>query len=253
MPEPAGGPGDKVFPPSHSVGRNEKGAGAKYAFETRRRDENDVFCVLMDSVQSQANRTEEELQAFPVGGVDGGSISMRACGHCDCAPPRKTRKTRGPCCKRRRCLQHGWPCGADSGNDALISAFNPGWKNPNLFDDQVRGTASIIAAVKTAGIKRVLWVGGAGGLEVKLGVRGADNPDLPDWVRRAGGEGAPTPPNTGGSPHKRATPPCASPTSVCKNSKSVHYVPGTKCSPCIGTHRDFSRRLHSTTDTVAGA
>lgn len=26
------------------------------------------------------------------------------------------------------------------GNDALISASNPGWKNPNLYDDQVRGT-----------------------------------------------------------------------------------------------------------------
>lgn len=53
------------------------------------------------------------------------------------------------------------------GHDALISAFNPGWKNPNLYDLQVRGTASIIAALKTAGITRVLWVGGAGGQEVK--------------------------------------------------------------------------------------
>jgi len=69
------------------------------------------------------------------------------------------------------------------GNDALISAFNPGWKNPNLFDDQVRGTKSIIAAAKMAGIKRVLWVGGAGSLEVKPGVRVVDDPALPDWVR----------------------------------------------------------------------
>ena len=69
------------------------------------------------------------------------------------------------------------------GNDAIISAFNPGWKNPNLYDDQVRGTASIIAAIKKAGIKRVLWVGGAGGLEVKPGVRVVDSPDLPSWVR----------------------------------------------------------------------
>jgi putative NADH-flavin reductase len=68
-------------------------------------------------------------------------------------------------------------------NDALISAFNPGWKNPNLYDDQVRGTTSIIAAVKSAGIKRILWVGGASGLEVKPGVRMLDGPDLPDWVR----------------------------------------------------------------------
>lgn len=68
-------------------------------------------------------------------------------------------------------------------NDALISAFNPGWKDPNLYDDQVRGTRSIIDAAKNSGIKRVLWVGGAGSLEVKPGVRVVDDPALPDWVR----------------------------------------------------------------------
>lgn len=69
------------------------------------------------------------------------------------------------------------------GHDALISAFNPGWKNPNLYAEQVRGTASIIAAVKKAGVPRVLWVGGAGGQEVKPGVRVVDDPKFPDWVR----------------------------------------------------------------------
>ena len=68
------------------------------------------------------------------------------------------------------------------GHDAVISAFNPGWKDPNLYQDQVRGTTSIISAIKKAGVKRVLWVGGAGGLEVKPGVRVIDNPDMPDWV-----------------------------------------------------------------------
>lgn len=62
--EPAGGPGDKVFPPSHSVDDRDKSYGAKYAFETRRRNGNDVRCVLIDSVQSQANRMEEALQAL---------------------------------------------------------------------------------------------------------------------------------------------------------------------------------------------
>ncbi len=60
--EPAGGPGDKVFPPSHSVDKNERKPGAKYAFEKRRIDGRDVDCVLIDSVQSQANRMEEALQ-----------------------------------------------------------------------------------------------------------------------------------------------------------------------------------------------
>ena len=33
------------------------------------------------------------------------------------------------------------------GNDALVSAFNPGWEDPNLHKDEVRGTIPIIAAV----------------------------------------------------------------------------------------------------------
>jgi len=56
--EPAGGPGDKVFPPTY--------AGATYAVEKRRVQRNGteevVDCVLLDSVQSQANRIEEALQ-----------------------------------------------------------------------------------------------------------------------------------------------------------------------------------------------
>ena len=54
--QPAGGEGDKVFPPTY--------AGAVYAVEKRRIPEQDepVPCVLLDSVQSQANRMEEALQ-----------------------------------------------------------------------------------------------------------------------------------------------------------------------------------------------
>lgn len=59
--DPAGGPGDKVFPPSHSVGDR---ATTKYAFEQRRMNGADVQCVLLDSVQSQANRMEEALQGL---------------------------------------------------------------------------------------------------------------------------------------------------------------------------------------------
>jgi putative NADH-flavin reductase len=72
-------------------------------------------------------------------------------------------------------------------HDALISAFNPGWtlgtQRPEMYDEQVRGTSSIIAAAKKAGIKRVLWVGGAGGLEVASGVKVIDSPDFPEWIK----------------------------------------------------------------------
>jgi CRISPR-associated protein Csb1 len=63
--QPAGGPGDKVFPPTHRVGERSKGPGAKYAREERRLAGGEVEqCVLLDSVQSQANRMEEALQAL---------------------------------------------------------------------------------------------------------------------------------------------------------------------------------------------
>src|SRR5579885_371426 len=62
--EPAGGPGDKVFPPTHAVEENNKKPGAKYAFEKRRINGQEVECVLIDSVQSQANRMEEALEAL---------------------------------------------------------------------------------------------------------------------------------------------------------------------------------------------
>ncbi|MEA5446806.1 type I-U CRISPR-associated RAMP protein Csb1/Cas7u [Gammaproteobacteria bacterium AB-CW1] len=54
--QPAGGEGDKVFPPTF--------AGAVYAIEQRRvaGREEPVTCVLLDSVQSQANRMELALQ-----------------------------------------------------------------------------------------------------------------------------------------------------------------------------------------------
>ena len=54
--QPAGGEGDKVFPPTY--------AGAVYAVEKRKIPERSepVQCVLLDSVQSQANRMEEALQ-----------------------------------------------------------------------------------------------------------------------------------------------------------------------------------------------
>lgn len=63
--QPAGGPGDKVFPPTHSVSDRIPPPGARYAREKRRLAGGEVVdCVLLDSVQSQANRMEEALQAL---------------------------------------------------------------------------------------------------------------------------------------------------------------------------------------------
>ena len=66
-----------------------------------------------------------------------------------------------------------------TGHDAVISAFNPGWSNPDIYNQQVRGAHSIINGVKKAGVKRLLFVGGAGSLEVKPGVQSVDLPGFP--------------------------------------------------------------------------
>jgi len=81
--EPAGGPADKVFPPTYV---KEKQSTTKYAFETRKVEGRDVQTVLLDSVASQANRIEESLLEgwrrgelkFPVISVDFSSIEALA-------------------------------------------------------------------------------------------------------------------------------------------------------------------------------
>ena len=66
-----------------------------------------------------------------------------------------------------------------AGHGAVISAFNPGWGNPDIYNLQVKGTKAIINGVKKAGIKRLLFVGGAGSLEVKPAVQALDLPGFP--------------------------------------------------------------------------
>lgn len=64
-------------------------------------------------------------------------------------------------------------------NDAVISAFNAGWTNPNLYEDFLAGSRAIQAGVKKSGVKRLLVVGGAGSLFIN-GVQIVDSPDFPD-------------------------------------------------------------------------
>jgi CRISPR-associated protein Csb1 len=59
--QPAGGPGDKIFPPTYpGEGKDDP---ARHVLERRRIGDKELHCVLIDSVQSQANRLEEALLA----------------------------------------------------------------------------------------------------------------------------------------------------------------------------------------------
>lgn len=65
--QPAGGPGDKLFPPTYP-GEGRNNPPPRHVFETRHIDGREVRCVLLDSVQSQANRLEEALLAAAAAG-----------------------------------------------------------------------------------------------------------------------------------------------------------------------------------------
>lgn len=72
---------------------------------------------------------------------------------------------------------------AMKGKDAVISAYNPGWSNPNMYEDTLRVYPKILEEVKESGVKRLLIVGGAGSLFVKPGLRLVDTGTLPEaWL-----------------------------------------------------------------------
>ncbi len=68
------------------------------------------------------------------------------------------------------------------GQDAVISAFNPGWEANDLYDKFLSGSAAIEQGVAAGGVKRLLVVGGAGSLLVAPGVQLVDTPNFTDHV-----------------------------------------------------------------------
>jgi putative NADH-flavin reductase len=69
------------------------------------------------------------------------------------------------------------------GHDAVISAYNPGWSNPDIYNEQIKGYKAIISGVKKSGTKRLLVVGGAGTLEVAPGVQLLDTANFPENIK----------------------------------------------------------------------
>ena len=76
------------------------------------------------------------------------------------------------------------------GKDAVISAYNPGWGNPDIKRLTEENYPKIVEAMKKSGVDRLLIVGGAGTLFVKPGLRVVDSGAIPaeimDAVRSLG-------------------------------------------------------------------
>ena len=76
------------------------------------------------------------------------------------------------------------------GKDAIISAYNPGWANPDIKRLIETNYPRILEAAKRSGVPRLIIVGGAGTLFVKPGLRVVDSGAIPaeimDGVRPLG-------------------------------------------------------------------
>lgn len=65
------------------------------------------------------------------------------------------------------------------GYDSVISAYNPGWTNPDIYNETLQNYPRIVEAAKLAGVKRLLIVGGAGTLFCAPGLRVVDSGVIP--------------------------------------------------------------------------
>lgn len=72
--QPVGGKGDKIFPPTYPGRRRED--PPQHVMEKRQIDGQEIWCVLVDSVQSQANRLEEALLAAVTDGEEQSRVSI---------------------------------------------------------------------------------------------------------------------------------------------------------------------------------
>jgi len=67
-------------------------------------------------------------------------------------------------------------------HDVVVSAFNPGWTNPNIYEDFLSGAKKIQEAVKLSGVTRYITIGGAGSLFVAPNLQAVDTPDFPKEI-----------------------------------------------------------------------
>lgn len=68
------------------------------------------------------------------------------------------------------------------GHDAVVSAFNPGWEESDLYALFMKGSVAIERGVEQSGVKRLIVVGGAGSLFVAPGLQLVDTPDFASHV-----------------------------------------------------------------------
>jgi len=71
------------------------------------------------------------------------------------------------------------------GADAVISAYNPGWQNPDIAKETTLVYKAILEGIRKSGVKRFLVVGGAASLFISPGIRLIDAGVIPESFQPA--------------------------------------------------------------------
>ncbi len=67
-------------------------------------------------------------------------------------------------------------------HDVVVSAYNPGWTNPNIYDDFKKGSKSILEATKASNTNRLIVIGGAGSLFINETTKLIETPEFPQEI-----------------------------------------------------------------------
>lgn len=69
------------------------------------------------------------------------------------------------------------------GADVIISAYNAGWANPELYRDFLTGSQKIEKEVEASGVNRLIVIGGAGSLFDAKGMQLVDDENFPESIK----------------------------------------------------------------------
>ncbi|PIQ20253.1 MAG: histidine kinase [Cytophagales bacterium CG18_big_fil_WC_8_21_14_2_50_42_9] len=96
--------------------------------------------------------------------------------------PERVKEAENVTAVKANALDENEVANAVNGHDVVVNTYNPGWNNPNIYEESLQGEQAIQNGVKKAGVKRLFVVGGAGSLYVAPDTQLVDSPEFPgDW------------------------------------------------------------------------
>jgi len=93
--------------------------------------------------------------------------------------PEKVQQAENVTVVKANALDENEIANAVKGHDVAVSTYNPGWTNPNIYEESMQGAQAIQNGVKKSGVKRLFVVGGAGSLYVAPKQQLVDSPQFP--------------------------------------------------------------------------